>query len=488
MVNDKYEIRRSTCLFCSLGCGLAFRAKGESVVAIDYDRENPINHGALCPRGYYNFELLNHPQRLNYPRIGNRNIAWSEAVEYAKRGLKEFGGESTAIAVSCLASNEDALMAARLANEIGTKNIAPVGSFADIEAYQGMSKDEKGLEGTSMEEIGNCDALLIIGDLLTRSAVMAQYVNKVKYAKRGNKIIVVDSNSTHTAWFATNHVKNASGTEALVLAGVLNELLIKYKGKEGAIDLSRSGLDQAAIRKIAEEFDSASAGAILFVPGADKNRNDLISYFISEICKISKNKKEMTLYEYGNTVGVNAILDREAPGHISQQGLLDKINKEEIKTILMLGEDLSFASPELEKKIRLMKFVALSSYFDVDWADRTTVVFPLASHMEDGGDYSMADGKERSLTAIAEKTGGKTNAEIVAMLLGAEIDKDEVSHAARNTLKTKIDPKQEDLHEKIKEAELIDAKEKVEQMNITHFGSNNLARKFYWFRANNNDK
>ena len=77
------EKRNTICLFCSLGCGVAFRTSNDLVTAIDYDKENPVNLGSLCPRGYYNFELINHPQRLMYPQIGKNKVSWNEAVSFA---------------------------------------------------------------------------------------------------------------------------------------------------------------------------------------------------------------------------------------------------------------------------------------------------------------------------------------------------------------------------------------------------------------------
>lgn len=101
------EIKKSVCLFCSLGCGLAGRVAGRELAAIDYDRENPVNKGALCPRGYYNFELLNHPARLTAPSVRGNQASFSEAFSFIRRELSSLDTSAVAVVVSPLASLED---------------------------------------------------------------------------------------------------------------------------------------------------------------------------------------------------------------------------------------------------------------------------------------------------------------------------------------------------------------------------------------------
>ena len=73
----------------------------------------------------------------------------------------------------------------------------------------------------TVEEIEQADTLLIVGDILTRSPVLSHRINKVKYGKRGNKVIVIDPNQSHTSWFATTHLKLNHGTEAPLLAALI---------------------------------------------------------------------------------------------------------------------------------------------------------------------------------------------------------------------------------------------------------------------------
>lgn len=484
MVNKK----KSICLFCSLGCGIAFRTSGEHVTAIDYDKENPINLGSLCPRGNYNFELLNHPRRLVEPQIGQRKVSWSEALSFLGQKLKEFAPDSVGILLSSMSSNEDAYMAAKLAKVLGIKNISAAGDPADLEAYQGYKWEVKGAELSKVGEIDKGEALLIIGDILSRSPVLAKRVNKVKYGKRGNKIIVVDPNKTRTSWFATTHLANQPGTEALLLAAVI-KVIADEKKKKIDFNLGKAaqavGIPQEQIEKAAKEFNAASSGTIIFVPRETNERNDLISFFIKVLAGLSPNKKFITFYGFGNTLGVNTILDRMVEGHTFYLDLLKKIENGQLKAILMLGEDISASHPELEKKIRNLKFVAMSSYFAPALMDKAFLVLPLASHLEGTASYTLADGRIERLEPLAPQVGAKSNLEIIASLLNAEMEPGKIGQETEGVLAKGVLQEKVDLREKLSEAQEIVAKEQVPLLNITHFGNNSLVRNFFWFKVNN---
>lgn len=191
--------KKSRCLFCSLGCEVSFRAEGERLTALAYDKDNPINKGSLCPRGHYNLELANHPGRLAEPQIGRRKVSWEEASIFLQGELRIFASHEIGCLVSCLQSNEAALAAVKMAGQRGISNVLSAGAAADLEAYGGSKWEVSGAKLATLETIEQSEVLLIVGDLLSRAPVLARRVNQVKYGKRGNKIIVLDPNKTHTS-------------------------------------------------------------------------------------------------------------------------------------------------------------------------------------------------------------------------------------------------------------------------------------------------
>jgi predicted molibdopterin-dependent oxidoreductase YjgC len=359
---------------------------------------------------------MNHPDRLTRPLIGGRQTNWEEAIGFIKEELKQFQPEEIAVGISPTLNNESAAAAIRLANGLGTANLSVIGSRADLEAYQPEI-------GSSLKELESSAVLLIVGDILTRSPVLSKRVNQVKYGKRGNKIIVIDSKASHTSWFAT------------------------------------------AVAEPLKEFNSAASGTIVIVPSARIKRNDLAVNFARQLAASSPNKKVITYYEQGNVFGCGRIIEDGLP----YAELLRQIEAGEIKAMIMLGDDLAASEPALEKKIRHLKLTVLADYFPREQADDTLVTLPLASHLEAGGTFSFPDGRQASVEAVAPKVGMKSVGEI-AELLGA----------GDATLK-----KREQVPLEPSAVEGFSFDEDYPLANITHFGNNNLVKRFFWYKVNN---
>jgi predicted molibdopterin-dependent oxidoreductase YjgC len=393
------------------------------------------------------------------------------------------------IFISSMASNEDAYMAAKLAQALGTKNISAAGNLADQEAYQGSRGEAEGSKPAKIEEIEKDEALLIIGDVLTQAPCLSKNINKVKYGKRGNQILVVDPNLTHTSWFATTHLKNKPGTEPLLLAAMIKVLSDKHKKGKLDIDLEKTaktiGISPEEIVKAAQDFDAAPSGTIIFVPRKENEGNELVGYLIKVLAGLSAGKKFITFFGFGNTLGVNLILDRAVEGHASYAELLKKIESGQIKSLLMLGEDIAASHPELEKKIRNLEFVCMSNYFVTPLVDETLMLLPLASHLESAASYVSGGGRTQKVEPVAPKIGAKSNLEIVAGLLGGAAEVKKASQEAKQMVEKGIPQEKIDLKQKLTEAQKIKARDHLPELNITHFGNNSLAKRFFWYRVNN---
>jgi len=102
------------------------------LVKIEGDPQSPLNHGRLCPIGTVTVDIVNHPDRLKYPRrrLGPRGsgrwarISWDEALdEIADRLLairKEFGPE--AIALGTGTGRHHIRWVSRFGHALGTPN------------------------------------------------------------------------------------------------------------------------------------------------------------------------------------------------------------------------------------------------------------------------------------------------------------------------------------------------------------------------------
>lgn len=487
---ERPQLRKSICLFCSLGCGLAFRMDGERVKEIDYDKDNPINHGSLCARGYYNLELLNHPQRLAVPQIGSQSISWNETFSLINNRLKEADPNTVGILISAMASNEEAYLAAKLAKTYGVKNISAAGEAADMEAYKGWRWEVPNASFGKVEGLEKVESLFIIGDILTRSPVLSRRINQVKYGKRGNKIIVVDANPSHTAWFATNHLQIKPGTEALVLAAFVKVIAEGRKKLSLKVELEKiaklTGVSQEALVRAAKEFDASPSGYIIFVPSATKQCNDLIAYLCKILSALSENKKHLSFYAYGNQLGVNLVLDQMLERRPDYQEIMNKIEKGQIKNLLLLGENIFSEDERGEQSLRQVEFLALASYFPARPLSTNALLLPLASYLEEKGTYSLADGRKEEHEAVVSPVGARSTLTILAELLNINIieEREKIRLQVEELVAKWITKEKVDLQSKLLEAAEIIPQPEYPLEEVFHFGQNRWVKDFFWYRIN----
>jgi anaerobic selenocysteine-containing dehydrogenase len=94
------EIIQSICQMCGTayaGCGIDVYVEGGKVVKIEGTKGHPVNDGKLCPKGLAGVQMVNNPDRLQYPmkRIGKKGsgqferISWDEAMDMLSGRLKQ---------------------------------------------------------------------------------------------------------------------------------------------------------------------------------------------------------------------------------------------------------------------------------------------------------------------------------------------------------------------------------------------------------------
>lgn len=83
------------CHFCSVGCGIELKVKGDKVVSTEGYKDHPINEGALCPKGRSLKEMHNSDMRLTHPLVRKPGsdkwepISWEDAMNKIANKVKE---------------------------------------------------------------------------------------------------------------------------------------------------------------------------------------------------------------------------------------------------------------------------------------------------------------------------------------------------------------------------------------------------------------
>ena len=111
------EKTRTVCPYCGVGCSVDLLTKGDRLVGVHPTMEGPANKGALCVKGQFAFDFVQHTDRLARPLVRGEDgqlhdASWEEALHKAAAGfakaVSEHGNKSIYGVASGRAPNEAA--------------------------------------------------------------------------------------------------------------------------------------------------------------------------------------------------------------------------------------------------------------------------------------------------------------------------------------------------------------------------------------------
>ena len=92
------EKTRTICPYCGVGCSVDILTKNEKIVGIHPAMEGPANQGALCVKGQFAYDFVQHPDRLNTPLVRGddgelHEATWEDALDKAVEGFRKVNAE-----------------------------------------------------------------------------------------------------------------------------------------------------------------------------------------------------------------------------------------------------------------------------------------------------------------------------------------------------------------------------------------------------------
>lgn len=108
-VPGETEKTRTICPYCGVGCSIDVMTRGDKIVGILPAMDGPANHGALCVKGQFAFDFVDHPDRLKAPLVRGEDgelheTDWDTALERAAGGLRRAADEHGRHAIYGVAS------------------------------------------------------------------------------------------------------------------------------------------------------------------------------------------------------------------------------------------------------------------------------------------------------------------------------------------------------------------------------------------------
>jgi anaerobic selenocysteine-containing dehydrogenase len=284
--------RHVTCPLCEATCGLSVEVDGDQVAAVRPDPLDVFSHGFACPKGLLIDRLQHDPDRLTTPLVDGRPASWGDAWRAVHERLEGFtrrhGRERLAVYLGnpnahhlagtfygrtvLRATGSRTLFSASTSDQM-PKQVSSLLMFGT-----GLSVPIPDLDRTDLLVVLGADPLTSNGSLMTAPDLPGRLR---ALRARGGRLVVVDPRISRTARAADLHLPIRPGTDAFLLAAITRVLT----AEGGAVDpgphvrgvpevaaatapftpeavAGITGLDAAAIRRLAGELAAAPSAAV----------------------------------------------------------------------------------------------------------------------------------------------------------------------------------------------------------------------------------
>jgi anaerobic selenocysteine-containing dehydrogenase len=228
-----------TCPLCEATCGLEVTLAGGRIQTVRGDKADPFSQGFICPKGASFQALHDDPARLRAPLVKRDGsfveVSWDEAFAEIERRLpairRTHGDDSIAAYVGNPgAHNLASMLYGRvLWKALGTHNFYTAGTVDQVPKHLSCGYLFGDALTIPIPDVDRTDYLLLLGanPLVSNGSLLTapDMRGRLKaIRRRGGRVVVVDPRRTLTAEAADRHLSIRPGTDALLLAALVQVL------------------------------------------------------------------------------------------------------------------------------------------------------------------------------------------------------------------------------------------------------------------------
>lgn len=242
---------KTTCGYCSVGCGMKVGVRGDRAVAVRGDEDHPVNRGKLCPKGLSEHHTLRARSRALRPLLKHKNefqpVSWDTALDtmverflavQAKYGKQALGVLST----GQLVTEEFYALGKLIQLGFGTSNYDGNTTLCMASAVAGY-KRSFGSDGPpgAYDDLAESDLVILIGaNIADNHPILCQRLAE----NRQGTAVVVDPRVTKTAMLADIHLPVKPRSDIALLNGIGHLLIAEGMIDAAYIDRHTTGFEQ----------------------------------------------------------------------------------------------------------------------------------------------------------------------------------------------------------------------------------------------------
>jgi anaerobic selenocysteine-containing dehydrogenase len=236
-IADKWV--KTTCGYCSVGCGMLIGIKDGKAVATRGNPDHPVNLGKLCPKGLSEHHILDAPGRAQQPLLRKDgklvSVTWDEALDTMIemfRGVQQRWGKDAlgVVGTGQLLTEECYTLGKLVQLGFGTCNSDGNTTLCMASAVSGykLSFGSDGPPG-SYKDMETADVILLVGaNIADNHPILCQRLERNK----NRTLIVVDPRVTKTAMMSDIHLPVKPRSDIALLNGIAHILI-----RDGLINL-----------------------------------------------------------------------------------------------------------------------------------------------------------------------------------------------------------------------------------------------------------
>jgi len=344
---------KTTCLGCSVGCGIECLTRDNILLRIDGDWDGH-NGGLLCTEGRFD-AVGARPPRVTQPLVRKDGqlvpASWGEAYEITAKRLRETA--NVAGLVSPRTINEGLVAFSCFFNEILNSD--------ELALLHGEVPPEVG-EPASIADINDSDCLVVVGGDLLKYQKVVGYLTK-RALDRGAQLVIVNDAKTDLDAYAQQRMK----LDAIAHTGASPFERLRY-----TYHLRLDG-----ISKVKSAVESAQRPVVMYGP-------NLSIAVYAALRGLARKARFLPLIEGVNTAGA------------ARLGLTARAVQGDALFVL--------ASDELPNGKALPKadFTVIQSAYRTAWTEQADVVLPARLWTEKQGSIVNLEGRELPVVPLTE--------------------------------------------------------------------------------------
>jgi formate dehydrogenase major subunit len=426
------ERTKSTCIGCSVGCGVELIVRDNQLLRIEGDGDAPVNEGILCQIGRFK-SLKDERDRILTPLVRKNGelkaATWEEALNFLADKLKPLAGKNgdgiAALASTRLPTEALHLFKQLFVEKFGSQMVTSIEEGVTVNLAGQVAQDAgEPFEG-DLGALRSADCVVAVGvDLVENHQVAGFFVKRA--LPNGTKLVVIDPFENGLHDLADFLLRPKKGTDHDLLRGISSAIVNLGLAKQDpadSADLAKVSLQDAsqatgvppeAIRDAAQTIALSEKPAFVFGKGVTGQGTPQVLTALLELARLVGALGTEQSAVIGTKGQANSVA-----AYMYGLDMTFEMNGHQA-VYLALGDDK--VSRRLLQRLEAAPFIAVQASYASPVTAQADVVLPVEMWAEQEGHYLNLEGRlqeahrglnpppdswsnVRVLEAIAARTG-----------------------------------------------------------------------------------